>query len=162
MGAGRLKSNAMLMAAVLGLVYVGCSDNKQGPAPATSSSPAAAAKNTGPPTGWIDGFDGVPKVGGTLLLRGWAADPDDGAPVKKIEITIDDRVVALAGTINLPRPDVAAAGHRDDWLHSGWGAEVRMTGVFPGKHRLAAIAYDSAGAKAELQGAREIDVSAGQ
>jgi hypothetical protein len=164
MCASEIPKQVLLGSALVGLLFVACSSGKQerpeGPAPA--STPTAAKTNTAPPTGWIDVLDGEPKVGGTIHLRGWAADPDDGAPVQKIEVTIDDRVVALANPLNLPRPDVVAATHRDNWLNAGWGAEVRMTGVFPGKHKLSAVAYDSQGAKAELHGGREIEVLAGQ
>ena len=127
----------------------------------SSATVAPKGPNT-PPIGWLGEVKGTPQVGGTLAVNGWAADEQDGAPVQKIEITIDDRVVALSNPLNLPRPDVVQVMHRPDFLNSGWGADVRMTGVFPGKHRIAAVAYDSQGAKAELQGAREIDVSAGQ
>jgi hypothetical protein len=127
----------------------------------SAAAPAPKGPNT-PPIGWLGEVNGTPKVGGTIAVNGWAADEQDGAPVQKIEVTIDDRVVALAGPINLARTDVVQVTHRPDFLNSGWGADVRLTGVFPGKHRIAAVAYDSQGAKAELQGAREIEVLAGQ
>jgi len=158
----RKTSFLALVVTCLALAHLACSDNKQSTASGPTTSTTPVAKNTGPPTGWIDVIDGQPKVGGTIQVRGWAADPDDGAPVQKIEVTIDDRVVALANPLNLPRPDVVAATHKDNWLNAGWGAEVRMTGVFPGKHKLAAVAYDSQGAKAELHGGKDIEVLAGQ
>jgi hypothetical protein len=159
---GRFPTPVLITTVVLCFAIGACSTNPQpGTAPQSQPTPSKGT-NTGPPVGWMDQMEGTPKVGGTIMVRGWAADPDDGAPVQKIEVTIDDRVVALANPINLPRPDVVTVTHRQDYLNSGWGAEVRMTGVFPGKHKLAAFAYDSHGSKAELSGSKEIDVSAGQ
>jgi hypothetical protein len=158
----RSRLQALLPLVVLYFALGACSTNPQPGSTPQPQPTAAKGANTGPPFGWMDQMEGTPKVGGTIMVRGWAADPDDGAPVQKIEVTIDDRVVALANPINLPRPDVVTVTHRQDYLNSGWGAEVRMTGVFPGKHKLAAFAYDSHGSKAELSGSKEIDVSAGQ
>jgi hypothetical protein len=148
---------------MLAVLLCSCSGGTNSVETNKNSAPAPAPKgpNT-PPFGWLGEVNGTPKVGGELAVNGWAADGQDGAPVQKIEVTIDDRVVALANPLNLPRPDVVQVTHRQDFLNSGWGAVVRLTGVFPGKHRIAAVAYDSAGAKAELEGAREINVSAGQ
>ena len=163
MATDKLKTSSLaLMIACLGLVHLACSDNKQtAPAGPPASSTPTAAKNTGPPTGWIDAVEGLPKVGGAVVVRGWAADPDDGAPVQKVEVRIDDSVVGVAGSLNGARPDVAAAYHRDNWTNSGWRAEVRLS-VLAGKHKMTAVAYDSAGAKAELLGSRDIEVSATQ
>jgi hypothetical protein len=158
----RLATPVLLTILLVCFALGACSTNPQQGATPQPQPSAAKGKNTAPPIGWMDQMYGTPKVGGSISVRGWAADPDDGAPVQKIEVTIDDRVVALANPINLARPDVVSNMHRDDYLNSGWGAEVRLTGVFPGKHRLAAVAYDSQGTKAELAGAKEIDVSAGQ
>ena len=125
----------------------------------TSALPPSSRNR--PPLGWLGEVKGDPKVDGNIAVNGWAADLEDGAPVQKIEVLIDDRVVAIANPINLDRPDVVAAMHRDDYLRSGWGATVFLTGVVPGKRRISAVAYDSQGAKAELLGAREIEVTPG-
>jgi hypothetical protein len=97
---------------------------------------------------------GVERSESIIFAAGWAASPGEGAPVQKIEITLDDQVVARADVLNVARPDVVAAEHRADWYGSGWFAEVRLTGVSSGTHKIAAVVYDSAGAKTVLDSPR--------
>src|SRR5215470_10461752 len=82
-----------------------CSHGKQADvAAAPSETPAAA--NAAPPTGNLELIQGTPTAGGLVFVAGWAADPADGAPVQKIEITLDDKVIALANPLDIARPDV--------------------------------------------------------
>ncbi|MGH9823476.1 MAG: hypothetical protein ACREDR_09520, partial [Blastocatellia bacterium] len=99
-----------------------------------------------------------PVVGGPISVRGWAA-PTNGVPLKKVEVVLDGTVVAQAST-GLPRPDVVNVFHRQDWLNSGWKAEIYLNNVRPGQHRVDVVAYDSRNLKTILDGAKMISIKA--
>ncbi|MEK6684062.1 MAG: glycosyltransferase [Nitrospirota bacterium] len=56
---------------------------------------------------------------GSLYMTGWAVDPDEGSPVKGIEIYSDGILLGKAKT-GLARPDVQHHKGRSDYLYSGW------------------------------------------
>jgi Bacterial Ig domain len=127
----------------------------------TNATPAGTKPNAlaNPPEGFVDEVNGKLKTGGSITVVGWAADTEDGAPVKKVEVLLDNNVVAQA-TLGGDRVDVANTIGRQEWLHAGWAASVSLANVAPGRHTIAAIAYDSAGNKGTLNAARDIQVAA--
>jgi hypothetical protein len=66
--------------------------------------------------------------GQVLLVSGWAADVRDGAPVQKVEILLDGKVVASA-KLGLARKDVAQSFQRAEFTKSGWVAEADIRGL---------------------------------
>jgi hypothetical protein len=107
----------------------------------------------------VDAVNGVAKTGGSIAIGGWAADAEDGAPVKKVEVLLDNNVVA-EGTLGTERSDVVKISGRQDWLRAGWAATISLATVSPGVHKLSVVAYDSSGNRSTLNGARDIDVAA--
>lgn len=124
-----------------------------------SNSAAAHSNAKGAPEGFVDAVQGETKAGGSIIVMGWAADVEDGAPVKKVEVLIDNNVVTQA-TLGKDRVDVATVTGRSGWQRSGWEAIVSLANVAPGRHKLSVVAYDSAGTTATLTGGRDIDVAA--
>src|SRR5690349_12058346 len=99
--------NALLTVAlslILGMFLAACST---GPQPQNSNTSAQSNENAnanathpgtqplhpGAPEGWVDGIKGEAKTGGIITVIGWAADAQDGVPVKKLEVLLDDKVV---------------------------------------------------------------------
>lgn len=100
------------------------------------------------PTGFVDSITPsatVPVVTGT----GWAADPDDGSPVSRVEIRIDGTTVMNA-TLGGSRTDVANAYGRPDYANCGWSFSYDVTSVAAGTHTVTAVAYDTSGGSAQL------------
>src|SRR5215831_15061276 len=159
MGANRARKRALLVGGLLGLICLaGCRHN-QGAAEPSSVERQPATSSGGPPEGNFEDIMGIERTDGIVFVSGWAASPEWGAPVEKIEITLDDQVVALANPLNVARPDLVAARHRSDWYGGGWFGEVRLTGVSSGLHKLAAVVYDSSGAKTVLPSHRQFLVN---
>lgn len=150
---------------ILGMFLSGCTTSPQ---PQNTNTRAQSNANGGanniatlagnnPPVGFVDEVKGEFKTGASITVLGWAADAEDGAPVKKVEVLIDSNVVAEA-SLGVDRPDVVKVTNRSDWQRAGWEVSVRLANVAPGLHKLTAVAYDSAGTKAALNGARNIEV----
>jgi hypothetical protein len=86
---------------------------------------------------------------GNLLVRGWAVDNEDGAPVTRVEIRIDGNAVGDA-VLGSARPDIANAYGRQDFLNSGWTLTVNIGSLSLGQHTVTAVAFDSANASTSL------------
>lgn len=105
-----------------------------------------------PPAGPSFGLEGsvdlvrLSPSGRSLAAAGWAADRKTGAPVAKVEVRLNDRVVALA-RVGVARQDVAAALRRSSYLHSGWTAEIDVTGFRPGIYTVSIYASGAAGSR---------------
>lgn len=99
--------------------------------------------------------DAATKTGGGAMLdvAGWAADDRTGAPVQKVEVLLNDRVVAAA-QLGLVRKDVAQTLHRNDFLRSGWSARIDLRKYLPGTYRLTARASNARGESGALAIAR--------
>jgi streptogramin lyase len=82
--------------------------------------------------------------GDNLLVQGWAADPQQGAPVSTVTILIDGTAVGNA-TLGLARPGVAATYHNSAYLNSGWTFTAPASGLAAGTHEVTVVAYDSLG-----------------
>jgi hypothetical protein len=119
-----------------------------------------ATVSTGPPFGFVDqAVDASTKstnVGqaGSLVVSGWAADPQDGAPVSQVQILIDGTTIGNA-TVGLSRPDVKG------YPNSGWWLKVSASGLSLGTHTVSAVATDSQSKSTTLAGMRSITVTTG-
>jgi hypothetical protein len=78
-------------------------------------------------------------AGRVLAVIGWAADPQDGAPVKQVQVLIDGAVVGNAG-LNQARPDVASAYGKPAYANSGWSFVYAAGYMSGGTHTVSAIA----------------------
>ena len=118
-----------------------------------------------PPQGYVDGSvnlaDGATSVpqSGTLLVSGWAADPQDGAPVQQVQISVDGKVVGTA-TLGLSRPDVATVTGHTTWQNSGWSFSMSASTLAVGSHSVSAKASDLAGLQTDLPGSKTFTVFA--
>ena len=103
-----------------------------------------------PPAGPSSGLEGsvdlvrLSPSGRSLDAAGWAADRKTGAPVAKVEVRLNDRVVALA-RVGLARQDVAGAFGRSSYLYSGWTAQIDVSGFRPGVYEVSVYASGAAG-----------------
>ena len=85
----------------------------------------------------------------TILVAGWAADPQDGAPITKVEIRIDGVAVGNA-TLGFSRPDVASAFSNSAYTNSGFQFTYNIGALSKTTHTVTAVAYDSEGATTTL------------
>jgi hypothetical protein len=115
---------------------------------APTSRPAAKAPAAPVVTviGWVDAVKQGP---GFVDVAGWAADSRSGAPVARIEILLNDKVVGTA-TTGVVRPDVAQAMKRNDYSKAGWKAHVDLKNVKPGSYRLTARGWNARGESVQL------------
>jgi hypothetical protein len=103
-----------------------------------------------PPLGWVDQAVDAVTLSTTiarsdnLFVSGWAADPQDGAPVTSVKVLIDGREVGSA-VLGKPRSDVAAAYSKPAYLNSGWSFTYAASNLSTGTHTVTAVAYDSLG-----------------
>ena len=96
----------------------------------------------------------------TLAASGWAADPDDGAPVTQVQARIDGVIVGTA-TLGYTRSDVATAFNNPAYTNSGWLFNYNVGSLAPGTHTVVFLAYDSlAGSK--IIGSKTITITANQ
>jgi len=77
------------------------------------------------------------------VVKGWAADLIDGAPLSNVKVYIDEN---LAGTptLDVARPDVAEA-NRGSYLNSGYTLTYSVAALSLGSHAVTVIAVDSGG-----------------
>jgi hypothetical protein len=85
---------------------------------------------------------GTVSQGGTLYVRGWAADTISGAPVQSVAVIVDGMNVGNA-TLGAARPDVAQAFNRSDYTNSGWTFQMPAGTLSVGQHSLIAVATKS-------------------
>ena len=82
--------------------------------------------------------------GGTLYVRGWAADTVSGAPVQSVTVKIDGGSVGAA-TLGGSRPDVAQVYGRSDYTSSGWNFQTSTGTLTTGSHSVSATVVGSSG-----------------
>jgi hypothetical protein len=124
------------------LTMVGCGGNQ------SSKPPVIVPVANTAPMGRVEvGATGSPTVPQytSLSVVGWAADAEDGAPVSKVQILIDDVAVGDA-SLGGSRPDVATSLGSSAYMKSGWELEHNVGAMAPGAHNVTAVAHDSAGA----------------
>ena len=102
-----------------------------------------------PPFGHLDSaLDSVTKsntVGqsDSEVIRGWAADVADGAPLSNVKVYIDGNLVGTP-TLGIARPDVAAAKGAA-YLYSGYTLTYSAAALSVGSHSVTVVAFDSSG-----------------
>ncbi len=80
-----------------------------------------------------------------LLVRGWVADPVDGAPMSNVKVYINGQLTPGTLTLGLPRPDVAAALHNSAYTTSGYQL-LRGAGALGfGQNSVSVVATNSIG-----------------
>jgi hypothetical protein len=86
--------------------------------------------------------DGVPRVafGAATSVDGWAVDSRAGAPARRIDIVIDDRI-RIRARVGAPRPDAVDRLNDDDLLDSGFVARLPPT-LPAGAHTLRLDVYE--------------------
>src|SRR5207253_1459996 len=102
-----------------------------------------------PPLGWLESAQDASgathvKIGDSVIVRGWASDVDDGAPVKRVAVLVDSVSFGDA-QLGLPRPDIAAARGDQRFANSGWTFALDTSRLAAGSHTVEAVAYDSKG-----------------
>jgi hypothetical protein len=107
-----------------------------------------------PPLGWIDqavdSDTGSTTVGqsNALAVRGWVADPEDGAPMSNVTIYLDGTSIGKP-TLGLRRADVAAT-YGNVYLNSGFQLLYPAASLSIGAHQVKAVAVDSGGRSTTL------------
>jgi len=110
----------------------------------TSIFLAYAGANT-LPTGYLDS---ALYQKGQLLASGWAADKEDGSPVNKVMVYVDNKFIGDA-RLGLIRVDVPAAMKNPNWKNSGWNFSKPLP-LSKGVHVVSAVAIDKQGEKTKL------------
>jgi hypothetical protein len=118
----------------------------------TTFGPLTFTVATAPPTppfghldSAVDSVTGSSTVGqsDSVVIKGWAADQTDGAPLSNVKVYIDGN---LAGTpvLGIARTDVAAA-EGAAYLDSGYRLTYSAATLALGSHSVTVIAIDSGG-----------------
>jgi hypothetical protein len=135
-------SSVALLLVFSSMVFLGATPAPKGRAAAPPAKPAPTVM------GWIDMAKHAPGSG-VLEVAGWAADVRTGAPIARVEILLNDKVVGIASTGEV-RPDVVKAMKRNDFAKAGWKARIDLKGVRPGTYRVAARGWNARGESAVL------------
>lgn len=93
---------------------------------------------------------------GQCYAEGWAGDKEDGAPVEKVMVFIDDKWIGDA-KLGFERPGVAREMINPNWIKSGWELSVSMP-LDKGTHRAHAISVNKRGDKFRLHHEMEFEV----
>ncbi|OGP75031.1 MAG: hypothetical protein A2V86_05655 [Deltaproteobacteria bacterium RBG_16_49_23] len=112
--------------------------------PSCSQEPAGIKPNT-LPTG---SFDAVNYENESFRAVGWAADEEDGSPVKKVTVYVDDKSIGDA-KLGFDRPGVATEMKQAKWGKSGWEIIANIS-LAKGIHVTYAVAMDKKGATSKL------------
>jgi len=129
--------------------------NAAAPAYASQTIPLSGTSTALPPLGAIaQPVDATTRsntvaTSDGVLLVGWAADPQMGAPVSQVTVLIDGKVVGNA-TLGLARPDVVTSQNNFSWYKSGWSFTYPAASLSIGHHTASAVAYDSMGLSTQL------------
>jgi len=93
----------------------------------------------------VDSVTGNSPIGqaDSVVLRGWAADLIDGAPLSNVKVYIDGNLIGTP-TLGIARPDVAAAKGAA-YLDSGYTLTYSAAALSLGSHAATVIAIDSGG-----------------
>src|SRR5664280_1797179 len=77
-----------------------------------------------------------------LVVRGWAVDPQDLAPVKQVQVLVDGTAIGNA-TLGGARPDVATALNNAAYTNSGWTFSFAALSLSVGTHTVSVVVTDS-------------------
>jgi hypothetical protein len=109
-----------------------------------------------PGAGYLDRFEMVPRMGGLVMVSGWAADPVKHTQVESVLVTVDGESFGLA-VMGLARADLEQLV--DPRLgHAGWHFIFRAFRVAPGPHLFTAYALLGEGRATQLGGSQSFDV----
>lgn len=89
----------------------------------------------------IGNYEGAKYENGVFIGGGWAADKEDGAPLKMVLVYVDGKPVGEAKLID-DRPDVVSHFKNDRFLKSGWKISAKIP-LDKGLHSSMALIYDS-------------------
>jgi hypothetical protein len=119
----------------------------------------------GPPIGNLDaaadsttGSTTIPKSD-SLVVRGWVADPVDGAPLSNVKVYIDGSLIGTP-TLGLARADVAAYFNNPSYTNSGFQLVYSAAALSTGTHAVTVVAIDTGG-RSTTFGPATITVTAG-
>jgi sugar lactone lactonase YvrE len=110
---------------------------------AATAGPAPPAPPFGSLDSARDSLTGSTTVGqsDSVVVRGWAADQVDGAPLSNVNVYIDG-ILAGTPTLGIARPDVATAKGAA-YLDSGFQLSYSAAGLALGSHAVTVVAIDS-------------------
>jgi hypothetical protein len=116
-----------------------------------------------PPIGWVDN---ATNAAGSSTVRpndkvvaiGWAGDWEDGARPASVSVSVDGKVAGTT-TASTPRLDVAAYFANPAFANTGWSVALDISGLVLGSHTVTAVATDSSGASAPLDGSITFTIS---
>jgi hypothetical protein len=119
----------------------------------------------GPPIGNLDaaadsttGSTTIPQSD-SLLVRGWVADPVDGAPLSNVKVYVDGSLIGTP-TLSLARADVTAYFNNPSYTNSGYQLVYSAAALSAGTHTVTVVAIDAGGRSATL-GPATITVASG-
>ncbi len=85
---------------------------------------------------------------GILSANGWCSDAEDGTPVQRVMIYVDNKLLGQA-KLDSERPDVAKYFNNQKWIKSGWEIKAELP-LSKRQHTLFAFCYDKMEAPAKL------------
>ena len=95
----------------------------------------------------------------SVWVRGWTADPTDGAPLGNVQVFIDGNPAGTP-TLGIPRHDVVESTNNSDYLNSGYRVLYSASTLSIGTHQVTVVATNSAGQSTTF-GPRQFSVAAG-
>jgi hypothetical protein len=152
----KIKDSHWLVVVLLlvSVVLLSCSKGSEPPpAPAGSTTSTAPAGPNTPPEGFLD-LATYEK--GHFRAGGWAADKEDNAPVKKVMVYVDNKILGEA-ELGIQRGDVATEKKNPNWKNSGWEINKQIP-LDKGSHQVYAVAVDKQGAEVKLPNEKNITV----
>ena len=116
-----------------------------GLAGSTKSPPGVVSQASGALVGFVDSINGsvapTLRAGQPIVIQGWAADSERGAPVAKVEAFVGSESVGSTGAF-FDRPDVVTDKKRQDFRSSGWEIRGKLPALSPGSYTLTAKAVN--------------------
>ena len=104
-----------------------------------TASPSLTILTPQPPQGFLDGMNAATFTQSqSIVVSGWAGDPQDGAPVKQVQILMDGNAVGNA-TLGIKRTDVTAV--YPQYVNAGWTFTYSAASL-AGSHTFTAVASD--------------------
>lgn len=114
---------------------------------------SCSKKPTTPSSGFLDA---VTYENGQLSAVGWAGDKEDGAPVEKVMVFVDDKMIGEA-RLGIDRQGVADEMKNPNWVKSGWTLSVPMS-LDKGIHKVHAVSVNKRGEQLRLHHEMEFEV----
>jgi hypothetical protein len=101
-------------------------------------------------------LDEIQISGSDLKVRGWAGAGDSANPVMGIRLLVDGVEIYSGSFVKQPRPDVAQAKGRSDWLESGFLIQAPINAPLPeGPRKCTATALLKNGDRLDLRVPKE-------